>query len=237
MNLNGKNLFISKPGHWDQIPDIHSEDRKRLTQALWKAKSEISKLYSNLSNYNDKFKPFHLEHGNIKLDLSRNKSATISIGNHNFYFRHWPDFGKYISGGWFEEYTYMQLQPLVESGLILDMRIGLEVSLKKKQSSKSRKKNRSHSIYQELDVVFTEGRRLYIVECKAGRVLSAQVMKLQNIIRDFGGVEGRGILASCFPPYHPVVRQKIVDSKNIKGVSGNIAEEIKRLIQSGRGNQ
>ena len=88
-------------------------------------------------------------------------------------------------------------------------------------------------IYQELDVVFTDGRRLYIIECKAGNVNSEHIMKLQNITRYFGGIEGRAILASCFYPNNKIVRKKIDDSKNLKAVSGNnLFKQLEELIQS-----
>jgi hypothetical protein len=67
--------------------------------------------------------------------------------------------------------------------------------------------------YNELDVVFTDGYSLYIVECKAGDVTQEQVMKLQNLVRFYGGVEGRGILASCFPPSTDAVRKKVADAR------------------------
>ena len=60
----------------------------------------------------------------------------ISIGTKHFEFKEWPDFAKYLSGGWFEEYTFMKLQPLVDAGLIKDMRIGLEVSFKEDNADK-----------------------------------------------------------------------------------------------------
>jgi len=88
--------------------------------------------------------------------------------------------------------------------------------------------------YQELDITFTDGKRLYVIECKAGYVTSEHIMKLQNIIRYFGGIEGRGVLVSCFPPSNAVVRKKIADSKNLQAISGdNIIKQIKSIIESG----
>lgn len=40
IQLNGNNLFISKAGHWADIPDIESPDRKNLTNELWQARSK-----------------------------------------------------------------------------------------------------------------------------------------------------------------------------------------------------
>ena len=240
IQLNGNNLFISKAGHWSDIPGRESPDRKSLTNELWKARSKISRLYKELSRYNDSHEPFELYKGDIYAKLSKDNSAKISIGPKHFEFKEWPDFAKYLSGGWFEEYTFMKLQPLGDAGLIKDMRIGLEVSFKEddadKRSSSLREQlsNLLGDTYQELDITFTDGRRLYVIECKAGNVNSEHVMKLQNIVHYFGGIEGRAVLASCFYPKYKVVRKKIDDSKNLQLVSGDgLFRQLEEMIQPG----
>jgi hypothetical protein len=240
IQLNGNNLFISKAGHWTDIPDIESPDRKNLTNELWQARSKISRLYRELSCYNDSFQPFELHNGDIYAKLAKDKSAKISIGTKHFEFREWPYFAQYLSGGWFEEYTFMKLQPLVDTGVIKDMRIGLEVSFKDDDTDKSSSSfsaqlsNLFGDTYQELDITFTDGRRLYVIEFKAGNVTSEHVMKLQNIVRYFGGIEGRAVLASCFYPKNKVVRKKIDDSKNLQSVSGNsLFRQLEEMIQPG----
>ena len=240
IHLNGNNLFISKAGHWVDIPGVDSPDRKSLTNELWQARSKISRLYRELSRYNDSFQPFELHNGDIYAKLSMDKSAKISIGTKHFEFKEWPDFAKYLSGGWFEEYTFIKLQPLVDAGLIKDMRIGLEVSFKEDDANKSSSSFSAQlsslfgDTYQELDITFTDGRRLYIIECKAGNVNSEHVMRLQNIVRYFGGIEGRAVLASCFYPNNKVVQKKIDDSKNIQLVTGNnLIKQLEEMIQPG----
>jgi hypothetical protein len=240
IQLNGNSLYISKAGHWDDIPGIKSPDRKSLTNELWQARSQISQLYRELSRYNDSFQPFELHNGDIYAKLSKNKSAKISIGTKHFEFKEWPDFAKYLSGGWFEEYTFMKLQPLVDTGSIKDLRIGLEVSFKENAVDNSTSSISAQlsslfgNTYQELDISFTDGRRLYVIECKAGNVNSEHVMKLQNVVRYFGGIEGRAVLASCFYPKNKVVRKKIDDSKNLQLVSGkNLFKQLEEMFQPG----
>jgi len=239
IQLNGNNLCISKAGHWADIPGIESSDRKNLTNELWLVRSEISQLYKELSYYNKSLEPFELRKGKIDAKLCKDKSAKISIGTKHFEFKEWPDFAKYLSGGWFEEYTFMKLQPLVEAGLIKDMRIGFKVSFKEddvdmRLSGLSALQGLFGNPYQEIDITFTDGRRLYVVECKAGYdVKSEHVMKLQNIVRYFGGIEGRAVLASCFYPKNKVVRKKIDDSKNLQLVSGsNLFRQLEEVIRS-----
>ena len=243
IQLNGSDLFISKSGRWADIPGIVSPDRKRLTNEIWQARKKIARLYRDLSRYNDSFQPFDLYNGDIYVKLSKEKSAKISIGPNHFEFKEWPDFAKYLSGGWFEEYTFMKLQPLVEAGLIMDMRIGLTVSFKedgadKSSSSLGELSNLFGDTFQELDITFTDGRRLYVIECKAGNVSSEHIMKLQNIVRYFGGVEGRAVLAACFSPNNKVIRKKVDDSKNLRLTSGNkLFRQVEEMIQSGAGHR
>ena len=110
IQLNGSDLFISKSGHWADIPGIESPDRKILTNKIWQARKKIARLYSDLSRYNNSFQPFELYNGDIYVKLSKEKSAKISIDPNHFEFKEWPDFAKYLSGGWFEEYTFMKAQ-------------------------------------------------------------------------------------------------------------------------------
>jgi hypothetical protein len=238
INLNGDNLYISKPGFWTDRPGVDSAERQALTLELWKARSRISKLYWELSKFNEEFQPFELRKGDVFAKLTEDAEAEIHLGNRKFKFKGWNDFAQYLIGGWFEEYTYMRLKPFAEEGLIKDLRIGLEVAIKEENADRGslglREQLRSlwGDTYQELDVVFTDGRRLYIVECKAGRVKSDHIMKLQNITRHFGGIEGRAILASCFPPDNKVVKKKIDDSFNIDLASGsNFFNQINAIIR------
>ncbi|OQX00234.1 MAG: hypothetical protein BWK74_00005, partial [Desulfobacteraceae bacterium A6] len=211
---------------------------------LWKGRSKISKFYKELSKhgskYNDNPKPFSFSKNDISVKLSALNEAEIHMGLNVFQFKYWPNFAHYLCGGWLEEYTYLRLQPLVKKGWIKDLRIGLEVSFKEDPPDNVSLGYREQlssllgDTYQELDIAFTDGRRLYVIECKAGNVNSEHVMKLQNIVRYFGGIEGRAILASCFYPQNKVVRKKIDDSKNLQAVSGNnLFQQLESMIQSG----
>ncbi len=237
IKLNGNNLLVSKSGYWNKMKGIGDFDRKKLTLKLWEKRSKIIKLFPKISPYIGKQRPFDVFTGNISAKLTSDGRAEICIGNEQFVFVKWPEFARYLAGSWLEEYTYMCLEPFVESGLIKDLRIGLEVSFKEASANKGlldeQLKNIFGETYQELDGAFTDGRRLYIVECKSGNITSEQVMKLQNIVRYFGGIEGRGILASSFPPNSNVVKKKIKESKNLQMVSGNnlCSRQLKKIIQ------
>ena len=100
-------------------------------------------------------------------------------------------FFPFIQGGWLEEYVYSLLAPLQEEGLISDVRVGYEPGYSDGTS------NRWGA--QEFDCAFTDGKRLWIVECKAGPVRQEAIQKLENILRTYGGIAARGLLVSSFP--------------------------------------
>jgi hypothetical protein len=225
ITLHSDNLFIAKQGYWNEISNIDISDRQLLTNILWKARSKIAKLYRSIVPYVDDRRKFSIQKNNISIDFFSNYDVKIVIEGKEFTFANWKDFPVYITGGWFEEYTYMQLKSLEDNGTIYDLRIGLEVGFKEQKNVKhsfgfNNLKDMFGDTYQELDITFTDGKKLYIVECKAGNIKSEYIMKLQNITKYFGGLNGQGILAACFPPNNKVVKKKILDSKNIKLVSG-----------------
>jgi hypothetical protein len=172
--------------------------------------------------------------------LDKKKIATVVGGGLNLRFENWPGFAKYLSGGWFEEYAYLQLKPYEDAGVIKDLRINIELRLDRHNAGKVADWDSAHN---ELDVVFTDGHSLYIVECKAGNVTQEQVMKLQNLVRYYGGVEGRGIAACCFPSKAESVRKKLKDakltlccgetfSKQVEALMNDIAERTKSIGDS-----
>lgn len=218
---------ISRSGHWTDNPSM--ERRIPLTKALWQNRREICILYKDLEKYNNKWaKPFQFSEGGVDVSLSRLGNALCRIGGEEFTYSNCPDFAKYLSGGWLEEYTYLILKPLKEEGLITDLRIGVQLDWD----------DNSRITVQELDIVFSNGKQLYIIECKAGGAKSEDVMKLQNNVSNFGGVAGRGALVAAFEPQHPNVRKRIEAVKNLGLFIGNSVPELlasKILNFSGKG--
>lgn len=225
IKLHGNDLYISKSGYWNDIVNIDLPSRKDLTYFLWKKRSRIAKVYKDIVPYNENNRPFTVNKSGVVIKYDRNKKVEISIDGKSFSFEKWNKFATYITGGWFEEYMYMQFEPYIKEGKIFDLRIGLEISFKDTKKNQNisgfrELRNMMGDTYQELDIVFTDGKRLYIIECKSGNIKSEFVMKLQNIVRYFGGMEGKGILAACFPPSSKIVQKKIDESSNMKIISG-----------------
>ena len=83
----------------------------------------------------------------------------------------------------------------------------------------------------EMDVVFTNGKKLFIVECKTGPAELPHVERLSTITRYYGGIEGVGILAYTRMPESDILLKKISETPNIKMVAGeDIVQQIKKVI-------
>lgn len=226
LDLNGDGLSISRKGG----APSPSPERALLTEALWKQRSALASkgFYRRISEYNDEsrpFKPFKDNAGGFTFELKEDRTATASGNGLDLAFTDWPRFAAYLSGGWFEEHVYAQLKPYADAGVIQDLRISLELALDRVGGGHSR-----WDAFTELDVVFTDGFSLYIVECKAGAVNQEQVMKLQNLVRYYGGVDGRGVVAACFPPSAVQVRRKIEDARIVLWSGSTLVEQLQEFV-------
>jgi len=103
IKLNGDGLSISIPGKWEDIPDINNEKRKQLTKLLWMNRNKIHPLYWGMVEKSKNFAPFKASNSSVLIEFDHHYKATIEIGNDYFEFINWKKFGKYITGGWFEE--------------------------------------------------------------------------------------------------------------------------------------
>lgn len=225
LRLNSDGLEISSNTAMKEM----SPDRQLLTKTLWIHRDKIRRFYKELTDYNNAFKPFELRHDGFYFKVDNAEAATVQGYGLDLAFDNWPDFAKYLSGGWFEEYVYLQCTPYEHTGVIQDLRLNVKLNLKQENTW-------SHSTwgteYNELDITFTDGYSLYIVECKAGNVTQEQVMKLQNLVRFYGGIEGRGIVACCVPPNTESAKKKIKDARLMLWSGGSLPEQIKAMMNS-----
>ena len=221
--LNGDELKLSK----NKVMAELSADRRLLAERLWKYRCKIANCYTRLRDFNNTSNPFKVDTNGFTFELDNKRVATVVGGGLDLRFENWPDFAKYLSGGWFEEYVYFKFKPYEDAGVIKDLRINVELRIDRQNVGEL-----SHwdAAYNELDVVFTDGHSLYIVECKGGNITQEQVMKLQNLVRFYGGVEGRGIVASCFPPNSQSVRKKIKDAKLTHCFGDTLSKDVEALM-------
>lgn len=223
LRINSDGLNLAEKSEMEGM----SPDSQRLTETLWEQRYKMGKLYRNLNRFCDTFMPFHLHEGGFDFKLEKNETATVQGYGLDMAFENWPGFASFLCGGWLEEYVYLLCKPYEDAGVIHDLRINvkLNLSIAGQQSM--------YAVYNEIDIAFTDGYSLYIVECKAGNVTQEQVMKLQNLVRIYGGTEGRGILACCFPPNTESIKKKIKDARlTLWQGSKNwpLSEQVKALM-------
>ena len=222
--LNDEELKLSKT---NEIPDL-SSDRRLLIETLWKCHNKMDKCYAQLREFRKGIMPFRVEGCGFVFELDKNNSATVVGRGLDLRFENWPSFAQCLCGGWFEEYIYLQFKPYQDAGLIKDLRINVELQFSRKDTERY---NRISDLYNELDIVFTDGHSLYIVECKAGSVTQEQIMKLQNIVRFYGGTEGCGIIACCIPPNAESIQKKIKDARLTLCCGETLSTQVRALME------
>jgi len=97
---------------------------------------------------------------------------------------------QYITGGWFEEYVYHQVESRIHPQ---DIRLGLAIERPGNETSKNKHIN-------DLDVVFTYGNKLFVIECKTGidsqKMFNETVYKAASIKESLLGLSGNSYIFS-----------------------------------------
>ncbi len=109
---------------------------------------------------------------------------------------------RFVTGLWLETYVLCQVKRLPGC---YDFQRGASISFE--DTSVPR---------QEFDVSFTDGFCLYLVECKSGYVSSEQIQRFSDIVDEYGGTFGRGIL--------------VTSSKNLGHTKGNVETDYQNLL-------
>lgn len=207
---------VQTAGRWEDRPE--REARRELTERLWQYRTCLAKVQKAASESARTRADFAAEGRakglSLRVEYSRRKGRISFDGQAAQEECSWPDFCEYVAGRWFEELVHQRLLPLRESGRISDLRIGLAPSWEKAASESGDGEG-----IQEFDAAFTDGLRLFIVECKAGNVRQEDVQKLENNVRRFGGAMGQGFLASVWP-LSPAVRARIEGSRSLAAFCG-----------------
>lgn len=222
---------IVTPGHWADQPC--RESRLEVTRKLWEMRSMLGELYKN-----DEFRkykvpwaakrnpPFQWKWKKSQATFDNQGNVTLVLDGKPLSVSSCDDFGQYIGGGWLEEHVHSLLRPLEKEGMIHDLRIGVEVDY----AGKSRRPKDAPN--GEFDGAFTDGKRLWLVECKAGAVKQEHIQKLENNLKTYGGIAAKGILVSAFP-IGPALLKRISSSTSIHAVhSEDLGTETLRKIIS-----
>ncbi len=96
-----------------------------------------------------------------------------------------------LLGGWFEEYIYFELLYLLDKQAIYDLRLNMILGVENTNATQGDKR----PIYAELDIAFSDGKNLYVVECKSGELKNKGVLTaLSTSAQIFGGANAKCIL-------------------------------------------
>lgn len=236
LRLNTLDCKVTEKGRWNDDPGRNDQERARLREFLCKKSKDLRCLYKLLIPYTNEtgvdFSVRDKGRTNIEVTLYKNANAVVAAGNEMFSFTFFPDIAKYVCGGWLEEWVFQELRPLLKEGLVHDLRINTVISFRDSDD-----RHKSITPYNEFDLLFTDGTRLYIVECKAGTVKSEYVVKLQNLVRNLGGLIGQGILVSPFR-LHSSARKRLSEARECRysGIDG-LCKKVRSMILEDRRGQ
>ena len=123
---------------------------------------------------------------------------------------------EYLTGGWFEEYVYYLIKKRVKPQ---DIALGVRIW----------RKNVKHD--NELDVVFTKGNKLFVIECKTGvqtKLFNEVVYKLCAISEALLGVSCCSYIFSLRPDYTDILK-KVAKNMDITFIDRGILTAQKKL--------
>nr|WP_232264886.1 site-specific DNA-methyltransferase [Helicobacter pylori] len=172
--------------------DIAFGKHAALSNLLYEHRSRIIPLYQRINNSYSKDKTIKICDNNLKL-LYKDHQVCVNIDGKEMklkYSENEDDFRKYIIGGWFEEYIYFELLDLLDKQVIYDLRLNMRLSV---ESMTDTQRN-ERPIYAELDMAFSDGKNLYIIECKSGGLKDKGVLaNLSTNAQIFGGANAKCI--------------------------------------------
>ncbi|RVZ37412.1 DUF1887 family protein [Helicobacter pylori] len=218
-------------------PTEEQKEQSQLTQAalsnlLYEHRSRIIPLYQRINNSYSKDKTIKICDNNLKL-LYKDHQVCVNIDGKEMklkYSENEDDFRKYIIGGWFEEYIYFELLDLLDKQVIYDLRLNMRLSV---ESMTDTQRN-ERPIYAELDMAFSDGRNLYVVECKSGELKNKGVLTtLSTNTQIFGGANAKCILISSDDHLGQNIQEKI-KILNIKFIFKDFKENIENYLNDFR---
>ncbi|MFP6340403.1 Card1-like endonuclease domain-containing protein [Helicobacter pylori] len=140
------------------------------------------------------------------------------------------DLRDYIIGGWFEEYIYCELLDFLDKQVIYDLRLNMRLSVE----SMTAIQGDERPIYAELDMAFSDGKNLYVAECKSGGLKNKGVLTaLSANTQIFGGANAKCILISIDGNLGQGLQEK-VKILNIEFIFKDFKKNIENYINNSR---
>ncbi|MGL2856081.1 Card1-like endonuclease domain-containing protein, partial [Helicobacter pylori] len=208
--------------------DIAFGKHAALSNLLYEHRSRIIPLYQRINNSYSKDKTIKICDNNLKL-LYKDHQVCVNIDGKEMklkYSENEDDFRKYIIGGWFEEYIYFELLNLLDKQVIYDLRLNMRLSVE----SMTNTQRNERPIYAELDMAFSDGKNLYIIECKSGGLKDKGVLaNLSTNAQIFGGANAKCILISSDDHLGQNIQEKI-KILNIKFIFKDFKENIENYV-------
>ncbi|GAA8734257.1 hypothetical protein HpDR96b_11240 [Helicobacter pylori] len=212
--------------------DIAFGKHAALSNLLYEHRSRIIPLYQRINNSYSKDKTIKICDNNLKL-LYKDHQVCVNIDGKEMklkYSENEDDFRKYIIGGWFEEYIYFELLDLLDKQVIYDLRLNMRLSV---ESMTDTQRN-ERPIYAELDMAFSDGKNLYIIECKSGGLKDKGVLaNLSTNAQIFGRANAKCILISSDDHLGQNIQEKI-KILNIKFIFKDFKENIENYLNDFR---
>ncbi|GAA8363583.1 hypothetical protein Hpkin12_03980 [Helicobacter pylori] len=212
--------------------DIAFGKHAALSNLLYEHRSRIIPLYQRIDNSYSKDKTIKICDNNLKL-LYKDHQVCVNIDGKKVELRYSgneDDFRKYIIGGWLEEYIYFELLDLLDKQVIYDLRLNMRLSV---ESMTDTQRN-ERPIYAELDMAFSDGKNLYIIECKSGGLKDKGVLaNLSTNAQIFGRANAKCILISSDDHLGQNIQEKI-KILNIKFIFKDFKENIENYVNDSR---
>jgi len=217
---------VSKRGKTDA--DI-SDERRELIRLFWqnrdfarRAISDFSeatdKKYQNQKNcppscFRDACDALLRGRGKKERELAEKWKQVFPLDQSD-----WRLAAHFGAGEWFEEWTLLQFAESRRSDSFVDLRSDISLMYAKGNSNKDA---------QQIDVAYTDGYTLTLIECKAGRVYQDHVQKLENLRSKVGGAMGRGIICAInYQDERDIVVQRVKNG----GISLVTGDQALRML-------
>ncbi|NOJ65270.1 DUF1887 family protein [Helicobacter pylori H13-1] len=231
-SLHVPNRRIKQNGIIDEKSLEKIQERKNLSSLLYEYRARIIPLYQRINKNHAKDKTINICENNLKL-FYKDHQVCVNIDGKEIklkYSEDEDDFRKYIIGGWFEEYIYFELLDLLDKQAIYDLRLNMILGVGNTNAIQGDK----HPIYAELDIAFSDGKNLYIVECKSGKLKEKGVLTaLSTNTQIFGGANAKCILISSDDNLGQGLQEK-VKILNIKFIFKDFKKNIENYISASR---
>lgn len=205
--------------------DDLSEDRRNLVKLFWQSKDWVRRAIADFSYATDKrFQNQKRNPPDCYVNASRfilsprpgnkREEALAQAWETVFPTRgcDWRVAARFGAGEWFEEWLLLQFAESRKSADFIDLCSGVSLTYADGAGDRSA---------QEIDIAFTDGYVLTLIECKAGDVFQDHIQKLENLRRQIGGAMGRGFL--CAINYQSGIVTERVENGSISLISGDTA--------------